>query len=166
MEDYYPKKKKNYQKIIINSKFEFIYKIKINMEYKNKKVIIFACVHNAGRSQIAFAFFNKYKTNENIIGISAGTNPANEIHPNVLTIMKEIDIDLTNIKPRKLDDKLAKTANTIVTMGCGEKCPYIPGIKIIDWQIPDPKNESFEKVREIRDYIEIKIKEFIKDNKY
>lgn len=134
------------------------------MESKNK--IIFACVHNAGRSQMASAFFNKYKTNKSIEGISAGTNPANEIHPNVLNVMKEINIDLSNIKPRKLDDELAKTANIIVTMGCGEQCPYVPGIKIIDWKIPDPKHETLEKVKEIRDYIEIEIKKFIEDNNY
>lgn len=123
--------------------------------------IMFACVHNAGRSQIAAAFFNKYIDNPNMKGLSAGTNPASQVHDVVIQVMKEVGIDLTDIKPIKLTEDLAKQVDMIVTMGCGESCPYVPGVKIIDWQIPDPKGQTIENVREIRDVIEGKIKELI-----
>ncbi|KAG0252289.1 hypothetical protein DFQ27_008166 [Actinomortierella ambigua] len=128
--------------------------------------IMFACVHNAGRSQMAAAFFNKHKTQDDIRGISAGTNPASEVHPVVKDAMMEIGIDLSRIQPTKLTPELAKTCSTIVTMGCGETCPYVPGVKIIDWSITDPKNKPLEQVRDIRGEIETKIKEFVAENHY
>ncbi|KAG0375828.1 hypothetical protein BGX24_008602 [Mortierella sp. AD032] len=127
---------------------------------------MFACVHNAGRSQMAAAFFNKHKTNSSIKGISAGTNPATEVHPVVREIMLEVGIDLTNITPVKLTTELAQTVSTIVTMGCGETCPFVPGVKIIDWAITDPKNKPVEEARAIRDEIEQRIKDFVAENKY
>ncbi|KAF9933388.1 hypothetical protein FBU30_005597 [Linnemannia zychae] len=127
---------------------------------------MFACVHNAGRSQMAAAFFNKHKTHDGVKGISAGTNPGNEVHPVVRDVMMEIGIDLSHIQPTKLTPELAKTCSTIVTMGCGETCPYVPGVKIIDWGITDPKNKPLDEVRSIRDEIEGRIKEFIKENGY
>ncbi|KAF8931626.1 hypothetical protein BGZ58_007509 [Dissophora ornata] len=127
---------------------------------------MFACVHNAGRSQMAAAFFNKHKTQEGIKGISAGTNPASEVHPVVREIMLEVGIDLSEIKPVKLTTELAQTVSTIVTMGCGESCPYVPGVKIVDWAIMDPKNKPTEEARAIRDEIESKIKVFIAENNY
>ncbi|KAF9905973.1 hypothetical protein EC991_001132 [Linnemannia zychae] len=123
--------------------------------------IMFACIHNAGRSQMAAAFFNKHKTSPSIKGISAGTNPATEVHPVVREIMLEIGIDLTDITPVKLTTELAKTVSTIVTMGCGETCPFVPGVKIVDWAVTDPKNKSTEEARAIRDEIEQRIKEFV-----
>ncbi|KAF9109639.1 hypothetical protein BGX27_007387 [Mortierella sp. AM989] len=128
--------------------------------------IMFACVHNAGRSQMAAAFFNKHVTKEGIKGISAGTNPASEVHGVVREIMLEVGIDLSNITPVKLTPELAQTVSTIVTMGCGETCPYVPGVKIIDWKITDPKNKPIDEAREIRDEIENRIKEFIQENNY
>ncbi|KAF9416423.1 hypothetical protein BGZ94_010217 [Podila epigama] len=128
--------------------------------------IMFACVHNAGRSQMAAVFFNKHKTNDSIRGISAGTNPASEVHGVVKDIMLEVGIDLSNITPVKLTPELAKTVSTIVTMGCGETCPYVPGVKIIDWKITDPKNKGIEEARDIRDEIENKIKAYIAENHY
>ncbi|KAF8946976.1 hypothetical protein BGZ47_010734 [Haplosporangium gracile] len=128
--------------------------------------IMFACVHNAGRSQMAAAFFNRHKTHPSIRGISAGTNPATEVHPVVREIMSEIGIDLTNITPVKLTTELAQTVSTIVTMGCGETCPFVPGVKIIDWAIEDPKSKSVEEARVIRDAIEQRIKMFISENNY
>lgn len=123
--------------------------------------VMFACVHNAGRSQMAAAFFNKHISKPNVKGLSAGTNPADHVHGVVVEAMKEVGIDLTNVKPIKLTEELAKQVNIIVTMGCGESCPYVPGVKIIDWQIPDPKNQSIEDVRKIRNFIESKIKDFV-----
>ncbi|KAF9093337.1 hypothetical protein BGX23_003409 [Mortierella sp. AD031] len=127
---------------------------------------MFACIHNAGRSQMAAAFFNKHKTRNDIKGISAGTNPASEVHGVVREIMSEVGIDLSNITPVKLTTELAKTVSTIVTMGCGETCPYVPGVKIVDWAVTDPKNKSVEEARVIRDEIEQRIKDFIAENKY
>ncbi|KAF9580008.1 hypothetical protein BGW38_003513 [Lunasporangiospora selenospora] len=128
--------------------------------------IMFACVHNAGRSQMAAAFFNKHKTQDGVKGISAGTNPASEVHSVVRSIMLEKDVDLTNITPVKLTPELAKTCSTIITMGCGETCPYVPGVTIIDWKITDPKDKSQDDARKIRDEIETKIKVFIAENNY
>ncbi|KAG0356313.1 hypothetical protein BG005_004779 [Podila minutissima] len=128
--------------------------------------IMFACVHNAGRSQMAAAFFNKHRTQDTVKGISAGTNPASEVHPVVREIMLEVGIDLSNITPVKLTPELAKTVSTIVTMGCGETCPYVPGVQIIDWSITDPKNKPVDEARVIRDEIENRIKAFITENNY
>ncbi|KAF9332468.1 hypothetical protein BG006_004642 [Podila minutissima] len=128
--------------------------------------VMFACVHNAGRSQMAAAFFNKHRTQDTVKGISAGTNPASEVHPVVREIMLEVGIDLSNITPVKLTPELAKTASTIVTMGCGETCPYVPGVQIIDWGITDPKNKPVDEARVIRDEIENRIKAFITENNY
>ncbi|KAG0196864.1 hypothetical protein BGX33_001209 [Mortierella sp. NVP41] len=128
--------------------------------------IMLACVHNAGRSQMAAAFFNRHRTQDGIKGISAGTNPACEVHGVVRGIMLEKDIDLSFIKPVKLTPELARTCSTIVTMGCGETYPYVPGIKIIDWQITDPKNKNLDETRMIRNEIETRIKVFITENNY
>lgn len=128
--------------------------------------IMFACVHNAGRSQMAAAFFNKHRTQDSVKGISAGTNPASEVHPVVQEIMLEVGIDLSNITPVKLTPELAKTVSTIVTMGCGEACPYVPGVQIVDWAITDPKNKPVDEARVIRDEIENRIKVFIAENNY
>lgn len=128
--------------------------------------IMFACVHNAGRSQMAAAFFNKHRTQDTVKGISAGTNPASEVHPVVREIMLEVGIDLSNITPIKLTPELAKTVSTIVTMGCGETCPYVPGVKIVDWSITDPKNKPVDVARVIRNEIENRIKVFITENNY
>ncbi|KAG0325632.1 hypothetical protein BG000_001731 [Podila horticola] len=128
--------------------------------------IMFACVHNAGRSQMAAAFFNKHRTQDSVKGISAGTNPASEVHPVVREIMLEVGIDLSNITPVKLTPELAKTVSTIVTMGCGEACPHVPGVQIVDWAITDPKNKPVDEARVIRDEIENRIKVFIAENNY
>ncbi|KAF9950861.1 hypothetical protein BGZ65_006333 [Modicella reniformis] len=130
----------------------------------DRKDIMFACVHNAGRSQMAAAFFNKHKHRDDIKGISAGTNPATSVHEVVRDIMLEKGIDLSNIQPVLLTPELAGTVSTIITMGCGETCPYVPGVKIVDWQITDPKNKSFDEAKEIRDEIEERIIKFINDN--
>ncbi|ORX53600.1 phosphotyrosine protein phosphatases I, partial [Hesseltinella vesiculosa] len=113
------------------------------------KIIIFACVHNAGRSQMSAALFNKHKHSDNVVGISAGTEPADKVHPNVVEVMKELDIDLSHGKPQKLTEELAKNASMIITMGCNETCPYVPGVDIIDWKLADPKNATIEGTREI-----------------
>lgn len=117
------------------------------------KKVIFACVHSAGRSQMAAAFFNKMTNPNKFNATSAGTEPASKVHPEVLTVMNEIGIDLSQAKPTLLTQELAQGASLLVTMGCGEKCPYVPGLKVLDWPLQDPKGQGLEQVRMIRDEI-------------
>jgi arsenate reductase (thioredoxin) len=117
------------------------------------KTVIFACVHNAGRSQMAAAFFNALADPARARAASAGTQPDRSVHPEVVRAMAEIGIDLSGAKPRKLDDELMAGASLLVTMGCGDACPYVPGLRIDDWPLPDPKGQPIERVREIRDEI-------------
>lgn len=117
--------------------------------------VIFACVHNAGRSQMAAAFYNRLAGTG---GISAGTQPAKQVHPEVITVMQEIGIDLTNSSPQLLTEELAQNADLLITMGCGEFCPYIPGLKKEDWPLEDPKGQSLNVVRTIRNEIENRVK--------
>jgi len=114
------------------------------------KKVIFACVHNAGRSQMAAALFNQIADPKKAHAISAGTNPGSAVHPVVLISMNEVDIDLSSVQPTLLTDDLAAGAAMLVTMGCGENCPIIPGVKREDWPLEDPKGKPLERVREIR----------------
>jgi len=117
------------------------------------KRVIFACVHNAGRSQMAAAWFNSLSDPRKALAVSAGTNPAPAVHPVVLVAMKESGIDLSQAQPRKLTEELCHGATLLITMGCGENCPYVPGLEIRDWPLPDPKGQSLEAVRKTRDVI-------------
>jgi arsenate reductase len=123
--------------------------------------VIFACVHNAGRSQMAAAFFNQLADREKATAISAGTEPGLRIHPEVLAAMQEIGIDLSNAKPRKLTDDLARDAQLLVTMGCGDNCPYVPGLRRDDWPLRDPKGQPMDVVREIRDDIQRRVQSLL-----
>lgn len=127
------------------------------------KTYIFACVHNAGRSQMAAAFFNLY-AEEGCRALSAGTTPAERVHPEVVLVMNEIGIDLTRAKPQKLTEELAKEANVLVTMGCGEACPFVPGLQIIEWSVPDPKRQPLERVRQIRDQVHEQVRTLMRDD--
>ncbi|MBX9770359.1 MAG: arsenate reductase ArsC [Candidatus Obscuribacterales bacterium] len=119
--------------------------------------VIFACVHNAGRSQMAAAFFNKHADKSKAQAISAGTQPAEKVHDCVLQAMKKVDIDLSSTKPQLLTDELAAGANLLITMGCGEACPFVPGLKREDWPLPDPKGKADDEVCAIRDEIKIRV---------
>jgi protein-tyrosine-phosphatase len=123
--------------------------------------VIFACVHNAGRSQMAAAFFNQLADPTKAEGTSAGTEPGLRVHPEVLTVMQEIGIDLSVAKPQKLTQELANDATLLITMGCGDKCPYVPGLRRDDWPLRDPKGLSAEEVRAIRDEIEDRVQNLI-----
>ena len=123
--------------------------------------IIFACVHNAGRSQMAAAFFNQLADRTKAKAISAGTEPASQVHPEVLAAMHEIGIDLTAAKPQKLTQELANDASLLITMGCGDKCPYVPGLRRYDWLLPDPKGRPMDEVRAVRDDIKARVAELI-----
>lgn len=119
--------------------------------------VIFACVHNAGRSQMAAAFFNQLADATRARAVSAGTEPGLRIHPEVLEVMREVGIDLSQAQPQKLTQELAKMAQLLVTMGCGEKCPYVPGLRREDWPLPDPKGKPLDEVRAIRDEIRVRV---------
>ncbi len=119
--------------------------------------VIFACVHNAGRSQMAAAFFNQLADRQKAIALSAGTQPAARVHPEVAAAMQELGLDLSGAKPQKLTEALARDANLLVTMGCGDECPYVPGLRRADWPLPDPKGQSDERVRQIRDEIRARV---------
>jgi protein-tyrosine-phosphatase len=123
--------------------------------------VIFACVHNAGRSQMAAAFFNQLADRQKAEAVSAGTEPALRVHPEVLAVMKEVGIDLSNAKPQKLTDDLAREAQLLITMGCGDKCPYVPGLRRDDWPLPDPKGRPMDEVRAVRDDIKSRVSELI-----
>lgn len=125
------------------------------------KSVIFACVHNAGRSQMSAAFFNQLADPAKARAISAGTQPAEKVHPSVRDTMLEIGIDLTDAKPQKLTDELAQGAAFLITMGCGEQCPYVPGLQREDWPLPDPKDKNPNEVRAIRDAIRDRVAEFV-----
>jgi arsenate reductase (thioredoxin) len=123
--------------------------------------VIFACVHNAGRSQMAAAFFNELADRDKAEAMSAGTEPGDRIHPEVLTVMREVGIELGNTKPQKLTQTLANDAQLLVTMGCGDKCPYVPGLRRDDWPLRDPKGLPIEEVRLIRDEIRDRVKSLL-----
>jgi arsenate reductase len=119
--------------------------------------VIFACIHNAGRSQMAAAFFNHLADPRLARALSAGTNPGTRVHPEVQSAMQEIGIDLSGAQPQKLTTELAQGASLLVTMGCGEECPVVPGLRRDDWPLPDPKGQPIERVREIRADIQARI---------
>jgi arsenate reductase (thioredoxin) len=115
--------------------------------------VLFACVHNAGRSQMAAALFNKLADPAKARAISAGTDPGPRVHPDVLEAMREVGIDLSYASTQKLTPEIASRAQMLVTMGCGDECPVVPGTKRDDWPLEDPKGKPVERVREIREEI-------------
>jgi len=127
------------------------------------KTYLFACVHNAGRSQMAAAWFNRLANPEKARGISAGTQPGTRVHPEVLEAMKEVGVDLSGASPQKLTDELARGATMLVTMGCGDTCPVIPGLRRDDWPLEDPKGKPMTRVREIRDEVRGRVEDLISD---
>jgi protein-tyrosine-phosphatase len=123
--------------------------------------VLFACVHNAGRSQIAAALFNQLADPAKARAISAGTAPGDRVHPEVLAVMREVGIDLSNARPEKLTDALARQARVHVTMGCGDACPYVPGARVEDWPVPDPKGQPLDAVRAIREDLARRVADLI-----
>ncbi|HUG53157.1 MAG TPA: arsenate reductase ArsC [Vicinamibacteria bacterium] len=123
--------------------------------------VIFACRHSAGRSQMASAFFNHLADPALARASAAGTTPADRVHPEVVDVMREVGIDLAAARPRLLTTELAAGVGHLVTMGCGEECPYIPGAAVQDWPLEDPKGQPPEKVRAIRDEIRRRVQAFV-----
>jgi len=121
------------------------------------KTVIFACIHNAGRSQMAAAWFNRLAASSKARAVSAGTAPGTRVHPEVLTAMQEVGIDLSAARPQLLTDELAASSSFLITMGCGEACPHVPGLRRDDWPLEDPKGKSVERVREIRDEVKARV---------
>ena len=125
------------------------------------KTVLFACVHNAGRSQMAAALFNRFADPARARAVSAGTNPGSRVHPEVVAVMKEIGIDLSAATTTQLTPELAAAASMLITMGCGDECPYVPGVSRDDWPLDDPKGKPIEIVRVIRDDIRHRVESLL-----
>lgn len=123
--------------------------------------VLFACVHNAGRSQMAAALFNLAADPDKAQARSAGTRPGAAVHPEVREAMHELGVDLSGARPQLLTADLAAGARMLVTMGCGEECPYVPGVERDDWALPDPKGRPLAEVRRIRDDIRARVESLV-----
>jgi protein-tyrosine-phosphatase len=126
--------------------------------------VLFVCLHNAGRSQMSQALFEREAGDEHT-ATSAGTTPADRVHPEVVEVMRELGIDLVERRPQLLTRELAADADIVVTMGCGDECPYIPGKRYIDWDLPDPKGRPLNEVRAIRDDIRRRVGDLIDEQR-
>jgi arsenate reductase (thioredoxin) len=115
--------------------------------------VLFACVHNAGRSQMAAAWFNLLADPAKARAISAGTEPGSRVHPEVVEAMRDEGVDLAHAPTTRLTQSLAEQAQMLITMGCGDQCPVVPGLRRDDWPLEDPKGQPIARVREIRDEI-------------
>lgn len=121
---------------------------------------LFVCLHNAGRSQMSQALFERAADGRHVAR-SAGTTPGDRVHPEVVAVMNELGIDLSDRRPHLLSTEDAEWADVVVTMGCGDKCPYIPGRRYIDWDLPDPKGQPIDAVRDTRDEIARRVEALI-----
>jgi arsenate reductase (thioredoxin) len=126
------------------------------------KRVIFACVHNAGRSQMAAALFNECADPARAVAFSAGTEPAGRVHPEVVVAMREVGIDLSGAVPTRLTPELVAGASLLVSMGCGEACPFVPSLRRADWPLADPKEQPIELVRAVRDEIANRVKALLR----
>ena len=118
--------------------------------------VLFVCLHNAGRSQMSQALFEQ-TAGARHSAASAGTEPAGQVHPEVVQVMAEMGLNLSDNKPQRLTTELAEAADVVVTMGCGDACPFIPGKRYIDWDLPDPSDKSVDEVRQIRNEIDRRV---------
>ncbi len=122
--------------------------------------VLFVCLHNAGRSQMSQALFDQAAAGRHN-GLSAGTTPGDRVHPEVIEVMRELNIDLADRTPQLLTRELAEEADIVITMGCGDQCPYIPGKRYLDWDLPDPKGRPIDEVRATRDEIAGRVRELL-----
>ena len=123
--------------------------------------VLFACVHNAGRSQMAAAWFTLLAEPAKARAVSAGTNPGPRVHPEVVTAMREVGVDLSSAGTTRLTDHLARQVQMLITMGCGDQCPVVPGLRREDWPLEDPKGKSIGEVRAIRDDIRQRVERLL-----
>jgi protein-tyrosine-phosphatase len=124
--------------------------------------VLFVCLHNAGRSQMSEALFARAAENRHQAE-SAGTTPAERVHPEVVEAMRELGIDLAGRTPQKLTREAAERADVVVTMGCGDECPYIPGKRYVDWDLEDPKGKPLAEVRRTRDDIASRVEQLVRE---
>jgi len=123
--------------------------------------VLFACVHNAGRSQMASAWFNALANPSKARAASAGTQPADRVHPVVVDAMREVGLEVSTARPRRLTASLAESAQWLITMGCGDACPVVHGVKRDDWALDDPAGLPLTRVRSIRDEIKQRVEAFV-----
>jgi arsenate reductase len=124
--------------------------------------VLFVCLHNAGRSQMSAALFERAAQGRHR-AMSAGTTPADRVHPEVVEVMSELGIDVSTNTPTKLTHELAEQADVVVTMGCGDECPYIPGKRHLDWELEDPKGRPLDEVRDTRDEIARRVEQLAEE---
>ena len=123
---------------------------------------LFVCLHNAGRSQMSAALFERAAGGRHD-ALSAGTTPAERVHPEVVEVMRELGVDVSGRVPRKLTRELAERADIVVTMGCGDECPYVPGKRYVDWDLEDPKGRPLDEVRATRDDIARRVEALVEE---
>jgi protein-tyrosine-phosphatase len=129
-------------------------------------IVVFACVHNAGRSQMAAAWFNQLVDPAKAHAVSAGTHPGDRVHPVVVEAMQEVDIDVGRARPQPLTEDLVRDASLLVTMGCGDECPYVAGLAREDWPLRDPKDLPLAEVRKIREEVRDRVTALIADRRW
>jgi arsenate reductase len=125
-----------------------------------KPTVLFLCTHNAGRSQMALGFFNRL-AGDGAVAYSGGSEPADQINPAAVAAMAEKGIDITGERPKRWTDEMVEAADVVVTMGCGDTCPFIPGRRYEDWTLPDPAGQPLDALRPIRDEIEARVRELL-----
>jgi arsenate reductase len=121
------------------------------------QTVLFACIHNAGRSQMARAFFDQLADPKLARSLSAGTAPADRVNPVVVDALREVGLDVAGARPQRLTPELARGAALLITMGCGDECPYIPALELDDWPLPDPRGQGLDAVRAIRDEVQRRV---------
>jgi protein-tyrosine-phosphatase len=124
--------------------------------------VLFVCLHNAGRSQMSQALFERAAEGRHR-ALSAGTTPADRVHPEVVEVMRELGFELADREPKLLTHELAEQADVVVTMGCGDECPYVPGRRYVDWEFEDPKGRPLDEVRATRDDIDGRVRELVQE---
>ncbi len=129
---------------------------------KGVPTVLFVCVHNAGRSQMAAGLLRKY-AGPRIVVRSAGSTPADEVNPTVVQAMREVDVDLSHESPKVLTTEAVEASDVVITMGCGDACPVFPGKRYLDWDLPDPSGLPVEAVRPIRDEIDVRVRALVED---
>jgi arsenate reductase (thioredoxin) len=139
-----------------------VHALSLERDRADMVTVLFACVQNAGRSQMAAALFNAAADRQKASAISAGTRPAARVHQGVVEAMNEIGISLSDAAPQRLTPDISATASWLITMGCGEECPFVPGVKVEDWPLPDPHGAAPAEIRAIRDDIASRVRDFVR----
>ena len=127
-----------------------------------KPTVLFLCTHNAGRSQMALGYFN-HLARDRGVAWSGGSEPGDEVNPSAIAVMAEVGIDITGEFPKPWTDEIVRAADVVVTMGCGDACPYYPGKRYENWELPDPAGKSVDVIRPIRDDIEKRVRRLLSD---